>query len=118
MKNGFQDVQLINFKENLGFGLANNLAMKESLSKDADYLFLLNQDTWVFPETIGNLVSAAEEYNNFGILSPLHYSGNEVVLDENFEKKKLLGLDKEFKHSKDYPEVKIRRNGGMWHWKK
>ena len=81
----FQDVQLINFKENLGFGLANNLAMKESLSKDADYLFLLNQDTWVFPETIGNLVSAAEEYNNFGILSPLHYSGNEVVLDENFE---------------------------------
>jgi|TARA_R110002020_G_scaffold474772_3_gene707222 GT2 family glycosyltransferase len=81
----FKDVQLINSKENLGFGLANNLAMKESLSKDADYLFLLNQDTWVFPETIGNLVSAAEEYNNFGILSPLHYSGNEVVLDENFE---------------------------------
>ena len=61
----FKDVQLINSKENLGFGLANNLAMKESLSKDADYLFLLNQDTWVFPETIGNLVSAAEEYNNF-----------------------------------------------------
>ncbi|HBR55053.1 MAG TPA: glycosyltransferase family 2 protein [Flavobacteriaceae bacterium] len=81
----FQDVQLINSKENLGFGLANNLAMKEALSKDADYLFLLNQDTWVFPETIGNLVSAAEEYNNFGILSPLHYSGNEVVLDESFE---------------------------------
>ena len=54
----------------------------------------------------------------FRLKTEEQYDKITVFLDENFEKKKLLGLDKEFKHSKDYPEVKIRRNGGMWHWKK
>ncbi|TGV02005.1 glycosyltransferase family 2 protein [Flavivirga rizhaonensis] len=81
----FPDVQLILSKENLGFGKANNLGIKASLEQGADYVFLLNQDTWVYPETFGNLIRVAERNESYGILSPLHFSRDENVLDENFE---------------------------------
>jgi GT2 family glycosyltransferase len=81
----YPEVKLIVSEKNLGFGLANTIAIKDALNQSADYVFLLNQDAWVFPETIGNLINAAEENKNFGILSPLHFSGNGITLDENFE---------------------------------
>ncbi|HET8810421.1 MAG TPA: glycosyltransferase family 2 protein [Flavobacteriaceae bacterium] len=81
----FPDVELILSDKNLGFGLANTIAIKEALSQSADYVFLLNQDAWVFSETIGNLVEAAEANKDFGILSPVHFSGDGIALDKNFE---------------------------------
>jgi len=81
----FPKVQLIESKENLGFGKANNLGIQSALKQNVDYVFLLNQDTWIYPDTIGNLVKAAESNKNFGILSPLHFSNNEITLDKNFK---------------------------------
>lgn len=81
----FPEVQLILSGKNLGFGAANNIAIKEALSQSADYVFLLNQDTWVFPETIGNLVKVAEANRDYGIVSPMHFSGDGITLDKNFE---------------------------------
>ena len=81
----FPKIQLIQSAENLGFGKANNLGIQKAIELGADYVFLLNQDTWIFPETISNLVEVAETNDQFGIVSPLHYSGDEVRLDSNFE---------------------------------
>lgn len=81
----FPKIQLIQSAENLGFGKANNLGIQKALELGADYVFLLNQDTWVFPETISNLVKVAESNEQYGIVSPLHYSGDEIHLDVNFE---------------------------------
>lgn len=81
----FPKIQLIQSAENLGFGKANNLGIQKAIELGADYVFLLNQDTWIFPETISNLVEVAEANEHFGILSPLHYSGDEIHLDANFE---------------------------------
>jgi GT2 family glycosyltransferase len=81
----FPEIQLIQSAENLGFGKANNLGIQKALELGADYVFLLNQDTWIFPETISNLVQVAEANEQYGIVSPLHYSGDEVHLDANFE---------------------------------
>lgn len=81
----FPKIQLIQSAENLGFGKANNLGIQKAIELGADYVFLLNQDTWVFPETISNLVQVAETNEQYGIISPLHYSGDEVHLDESFE---------------------------------
>lgn len=81
----FPEVHLLANNENLGFGRANNLGIKNALAQSADYVFLLNQDAWVFPETIGRLVRAAEKYEDYGIISPIHYSGDGVTLDKNFE---------------------------------
>tara|TARA_R110000868_G_scaffold27050_9_gene103370 strand:+ start:274 stop:1149 length:876 start_codon:yes stop_codon:yes gene_type:complete len=81
----FPKVQLIESKENLGFGKANNLGIQSILKQHADYVFLLNQDTWIYPETIGNLLKVAESNKSFGIVSPLHFSSNETTLDANFK---------------------------------
>lgn len=81
----FPNVQFILSNENLGFGKANNVGIKEALNQEADYVFLLNQDAYIFPETIGNLILEAEKNNDFGILSPMHFSGDNTTLDENFK---------------------------------
>ena len=81
----FPRVHLIESQENLGFGKANNLGIDLALQKEADYVFLLNQDTWIFENTISNLILAAENNTSFGIISPMHFSGDGVKLDESFK---------------------------------
>ena len=81
----FPQVHLIESQENLGFGKANNLGIDLALQKKADYVFLLNQDTWIFENTILNLILAAENNTSFGIISPMHFSGDGVNLDESFK---------------------------------
>ena len=81
----FPQVHLIKSQENLGFGKANNLGIDLALQKKADYVFLLNQDTWIFENTISNLILAAENNTSFGIISPMHFSGDGVNLDESFK---------------------------------
>ena len=81
----FPQVHLIESQQNLGFGKANNLGIDLALQKNADCIFLLNQDTWIFEDTISNLVIVAENNTSFGILSPMHLSGDGVNLDESFK---------------------------------
>jgi GT2 family glycosyltransferase len=80
----FSTVELIQSKENLGFGKANTIGIDFALKKGADAVFLLNQDTWIYENTISNLVEALFENPNLGIVSPLHYSADEKTFDENF----------------------------------
>ena len=80
----FSDVEIIKSQLNLGFGKANTIGMKRALENGADYVFLLNQDTWIFENTIQNLVERMMQNPIFGILSPMHYSANAVDLDANF----------------------------------
>lgn len=65
---------------NLGFGGANNIGMAYALDAGADYVFLLNQDAWIFPDTIGALLQAAQAYPNVGVISPIHldYTGEQL----------------------------------------
>jgi GT2 family glycosyltransferase len=83
--NRFPQIHLIQSQENLGFGKANNIGINFALNNQADYVFLLNQDTWIFEETIQSLVEIAEENPDFGILSPLHFSADGINLDESFK---------------------------------
>ncbi|MFB9057239.1 glycosyltransferase family 2 protein [Mariniflexile ostreae] len=80
----FPEVVLIESKTNLGFGKANNIGIQEALKQGADYVFLLNQDTWIFPNTIEELLSAVTYSRDFGIVSPLHFSSDATILDESF----------------------------------
>ncbi|MBQ3709562.1 MAG: glycosyltransferase family 2 protein [Bacteroidales bacterium] len=68
----FPEVILLAQNENLGFGKANNIGIKYALDHDADYVFLLNQDAWIEPDTITQLTSIAQTHPEYGILSPLH----------------------------------------------
>ncbi|MGD0962237.1 MAG: glycosyltransferase family 2 protein [Methylomonas sp.] len=81
----FPDVELIASQINLGFGKANNIGFLKALEHGADYFFLLNQDAWIEPDTIEQLVQVSQARPEFGILSPLHLNGNGTGLDANFE---------------------------------
>ena len=67
----FPEIHLIESKENLGFGRANNMGMRYALDNGADYVFLLNQDAWIEPNTIGELIRIAEKCPEYGILGPV-----------------------------------------------
>lgn len=80
----FPEVKLIESKENLGFGKANNLGIKMALDLECDYFFLLNQDAFVESNTISNLVSASKNNPDYGIISPIHCVWEKDQLDEAF----------------------------------
>jgi GT2 family glycosyltransferase len=80
----FPEIEIIKNTTNLGFGKANNIGIKKALQDGADYIFLLNQDTWIFNNTVTNLVAKMEQNPTFGIISPLHFSSDGVHLDSNF----------------------------------
>ena len=65
----FPHVTTIQNAANLGFA-GNNVGIMEAVRRGAEYVFLVNNDTWVAPDCIGQLVSAAEEAVDAGLLSP------------------------------------------------
>lgn len=71
IKENFPEIHLIESKENVGFGRANNIAMRYALDYGCDYVFLLNQDAWVEADTLEKLVDIAERHPDYGIVAPL-----------------------------------------------
>lgn len=67
----FPEIHLIESNENLGFGRANNIGMRYALDNGCDYVFLLNQDAWIEPNTIVELVRIAEKCPEYGLLGPV-----------------------------------------------
>lgn len=51
IKTNFPMVILFEYQNNLGFGKANNIGIEYALKNNADYIYLLNQDAWVDPNT-------------------------------------------------------------------
>ena len=70
----FPEIHLVESQENLGFGRANNMAMRYALDHGCDYVFLLNQDTWIDADAIQKLVDVHNHHPEYGILSPMHVS--------------------------------------------
>lgn len=96
IKTKFSNCQLIETKENLGFGKANNIGLSIALKNNADFVFLLNQDAWVERKTIEDLIVAQKKNPQFEILSPIHLNGDNTQLDYLFsifiEPRKCPGL--------------------------
>lgn len=84
IRSGFPDVELIRAERNLGFGQANNRAMRLALARGATHVFLLNQDAWLAPGALPALLEASERWPEHGILSPLHLNGSGDALDIEF----------------------------------
>lgn len=59
---------LIKSDKNLGFSGGNNIGIRYSLSKNADYIMLLNNDTVVEYNFVEPLIEVAEKNDNVGIV--------------------------------------------------
>jgi GT2 family glycosyltransferase len=54
-----RDIVLVESEDNLGFAGGCNLGISTARGLGADYVFLLNNDAWVTPDTLAQLVAAA-----------------------------------------------------------
>ena len=80
----YPEIRLLPQNKNLGFGRANNIGMQIALAEGYDFVFLLNQDAWIDAHTIGKLVELSQSYPSYGILSPVHLTGNGDKPDPGF----------------------------------
>lgn len=70
--------------KNLGFGMANNIGMKYAITNGYDYVYLMNQDAWVLPDTINTLISTIQNHPDYGILSPMQMQDGLDHFDTTF----------------------------------
>lgn len=84
IKNNYPDVELVENKVNSGYAVANNIGIKRALKQGADYIFLLNMDAWVQPDTLNILVGQAEKHSSYFILSPMQLNAKGDGLDKRF----------------------------------
>ena len=70
LKQSKSDFELIEAGENLGYTGGNNKGIEYALDCKADYVFLLNNDTYISPNTLQNIMQAADMDKEIGILSP------------------------------------------------
>ena len=82
----FPEAKLVRSADNLGFAEANNMGFRYALDKGYDYVYLLNQDAWLEPSTLGTLVAASEAHPDYAVLSPLQMTDGFHALDQRFEK--------------------------------
>lgn len=88
IKNNYPEVHLIQSDKNLGFGQANNEGMRYALSHGCDYVYLLNQDAYVYPDMFEKLLEQSEKPENqrkYAIYSPLHINSDIHKLDKQFK---------------------------------
>ncbi|KAA5822449.1 glycosyltransferase family 2 protein [Algibacter amylolyticus] len=86
IKKEFPQVKLLEQQTNLGFGQANNLGITYALNEGADYVFLLNQDAYLKPNTLNELINVHENNTDYAVLSPIQLNGEGNKLDRNFSK--------------------------------
>lgn len=77
----YPEFYLIESKENLGFGRANNIGIRYALAQGCDYVFLLNQDAWVKPNTFSGLINIHQQHPEYGLLSPMHLTADELHIE-------------------------------------
>ena len=103
LKTQFPEVELIQSPENMGFGKANNLGIEIAYKKGADFFYLMNQDAWIYDDSVEQLLNVYNDYGQkqeIGILSPMHLDGSEKNLDlfldkyisQNFETRMISDL--------------------------
>lgn len=78
----YPEIHLIESKENLGFGRANNIGMRYALDQGCDYVFLLNQDAWVERDTFEKLTAIHSNHPEYGILSPIHLNVEKTSIEK------------------------------------
>jgi len=80
----YPEVMFQQSKENLGFGKANNIGLQYALDNDYDYVYLLNQDAWVMPDTFEKLIEISKKHPEYGVLSPFQMNADMEHIDQRF----------------------------------
>lgn len=113
LKEKYPQVRVIDNGANLGFGRANNKGIMKAVQEGYDGVFLLNEDAWVNPDTIGTLAQLSVQHPEYGIISPVHLTANGMKLDYGFSVYTSLA-DKDSLPSQELVAVPFI-NAAMWY---
>jgi GT2 family glycosyltransferase len=69
----FPEIKIVQTGKNLGFSGGNNVGIRHALSRNADYILVLNNDTIVDQDFLSPLVANLETNNNIGAVVPRIY---------------------------------------------
>lgn len=70
-------VQIIELDRNLGYAGNNNMGIQAAIEQNADWVFVLNEDTITAQDCISFLVSVGESDPSIGIVGPMVYHHDE-----------------------------------------
>lgn len=84
VKQNYCNVIFKQSENNIGFGRANNIGLQYALENNYDYIYLLNQDAWVMPNTFELLIEHQKNNPQYGILSPIQMQAGMQAFDRNF----------------------------------
>ena len=79
IENGFPHIRLLCNETNLGFGGGHNGAIAYAKRSEAEFIWLLNQDTVVPPDALSHLVSVLRQSTRTGAVSPLIYTPDQQL---------------------------------------
>ena len=71
LKNAFPEIELICNSENLGFAGGNNTGIRKALEEGFSYVMLLNNDTIVEPDFLGQMIRKFSQNSRLGVVQPL-----------------------------------------------
>lgn len=71
LKKAFPEIELIQNSENLGFAGGNNTGIRFALNQGFTHLMLLNNDTEVEPEFLGEMIRKFNQNSRMGVVQPL-----------------------------------------------
>lgn len=77
LRTRFPDLELIQTGKNLGYGGGNNAGIRYAYRKGAQYVWILNPDTYVHEETLTHLVEVMENHPDVGVCGPKQSVGEE-----------------------------------------
>ena len=76
IKEAYPNVELIHNDKNLGFGGGCNVGLLRSINDNVDFVWLLNNDTTVYTDTLQELLNIANTDPSIGIVGSVLYSMN------------------------------------------
>lgn len=77
IRDKFPAVEIIALKDNKGYAGNNNVGIAAALEQQADWVFVLNEDTILDPACLSHLIEVGESDPKIGIVGPLVYHHNE-----------------------------------------
>lgn len=81
IRSRFPAAQIIQLADNLGYAGNNNVGIRRALAQDADWVFVLNEDTVLAPDCLTKLVEVGESDPQIGIVGPMvyHYDEPDII---------------------------------------
>jgi GT2 family glycosyltransferase len=75
----FPNVEIVRVEQNIGIAGGYNLGIHHALAQSAEYILILNNDILVAPDMLTELLRAARQHPDAGLLMPkiYHYYGNQ-----------------------------------------